>query len=132
MSKVTAEMLDVFTKGCWGPGAYSTGEYKSGFQALFDAKLISLPDDEAAIRESVVRECIGRLPSYTQCQPELGFITASNKMLERCHEALQSLLPTKDRAKELADEWAETYGTSPEEKAAGLDAIRWLIEREGV
>lgn len=125
MSKVTDEMVRVFSS------AVSGGSIKDGFQALFDAKLISLPVDEAAIRESVVREAAEKLRhliSYVGAKGEW-----EGGVLDAIHELEKSFLPTKDRAEELAKKFLATdkWGDSPSLTEDLADAFRWLIEREG-
>ena len=125
MTQVTDEMLDVFAKACWGQNGYPADEYKAGFQALLDAKLISLPVDESSIRESVVREAMALfecLPNHHYSGPGI------------C-AALQSLLPAQDRAEELAEAFYRAeYKTEPYPDHLGelVTFARWLIEREGV
>lgn len=118
MSQVTDEMVRVFSS------AVSGGSIKDGFQALFDANLISLPVNEAAIRESVVREAM----ALFECLPNHHYNGPS------IHADLQSLLPTKDRAEELVDAYCSeklNYTPNSEERRSLLKTFRWLIEREG-
>ena len=122
MSKVTDEMMRIFHKGSglhWN--------VKAGLQALFDAKLISLPVDEAAIRESVVRECI----EVAQDAVNVGgpFIHAAASVKKYMEDAL---IP-KDRAEELAEEFLATgtLGAEVNRRVDVTNAFRWLIEREG-
>ena len=124
MSKVTDEMVQAFNIACWDRQRDHLPDLRAGIQALFDAKLISLPVDEAAIRESVVRECIAAFDDVVGQVP-VTFVRGR----------LNTLLPTKDRAKELADEyWRETHGQDPRDGQMLVRAVnfaRWLIEREG-
>lgn len=127
MSKVTTEMVATAWNAYKDSRATPDMMFRTGLQALFDANLISLPVDRDRVREDVVRECLNALPKFND--PLLCYIGGEG-ILTQCHNSIARLLPTKDRAEELVEEWADAYGTSPEEKAAGLDAIRWLIARE--
>ena len=96
--------------------------------------------DEAAIRESVVRECYSAIPtrSYSEqyknnpSMPE--FADGYTAAIDDCRRAIEALLPTKDRAEELAEEFCAAtyeYGGMPKTKDLYAKAFRWLIEREG-
>lgn len=135
MTQVTDEMFRVFYEGYRdaGPEQFSLSSYKvrNALKYLFDAKLISLPVDEAAIRESVVRECIAALPEFNKNDRSAAPYRYG---VDACRVALQSLLPTKDRAEELAKEyWKQQLDYMPdrEEIKDLVAAFRWLIEREG-
>ena len=128
MTQVTDEMVEAFL--------FAHGGVRDGLQALFDAKLISLPVDEAAIRESVVREAIAMIPERVpQCNST--FDDAWNSVIDTLNREFQSLLPTKDRAKELAEayigecEVTKDHELDVNERMRVLHFARWLIEREG-
>lgn len=111
MSKVTDEMVQAFLN--------ATGDARGRLQVLFNAKLISLPVDEAAIRESVVREAIAMF-EYSDRYHYTGKAVCEN---------LRSILTPKDRAEELVMKFWESRN-GPEDVGM-IDFARWLIEREG-
>ena len=133
MSKVTDEMVQAFNIACWDQQRDHLPDLRAGIQALFDAKLISLPVDESAIRESVVRECIAALLRIvTNTIGGVGGADAlRNRTIEDCHRALQSLLPTKDRAEALHKEWVDSDAYAFGDQST-YGFARWLIEREVV
>lgn len=141
MSKVTEEIIRAFLEGASFGGSGARHVAITGIQALLDQKLlvdprnmdveafvqdgiISLPVNEAAIRESVVREAM----ALFECLPNHHYIGPS------IHADLKSLLPTKDRAEELVDAYCSeklNYTPNSEERRSLLKTFRWLIEREG-
>ena len=116
MTQVTDEMMRAFMCNRHG-GA------RGGIQALFDAKLISLPVDESSIRESVVREAM----ALFECLPNHHYSGPS------IHADLQSLLPT-DRAEELVARYIASDSSDhvPGTLIDPVKLTRWLIEREVV
>ena len=113
MGKVTDEMVQVFSSGIG---------VRHGLKSLFNANLIALPADESAIRESVVREAMALFDDKNAGWNGAGV-----------QKRLQSLLPTKDRAEELVQQWFDDGARMSKSEHDGAVAFaRWLIEREGV
>ena len=125
MTNVTDEMVEAFARRAVVFEEITDIDITVGLQALFDAKLISLPVDEAAIRESVVREAIAMF-EYSDRYHYTGKAVCEN---------LRSILTPKDRAEALHEQFMEEHPTCPGDwgwREHSLAFGRWLIERGGV
>ena len=92
---------------------------------------ISLPALLRTAREDAIRECIEVLPSLPPLSQPHWVLEDVYVHDRKCREALESLLPKPDRAKELVREWIkfDPVPYSPDE--AALRFARWLLTEKG-
>ncbi len=93
---------------------------------------VQLTPDQQDLRSAVIRECIAALPEYAG-EPIAGpfpMPLAAKKTLDGCRAALESLLPKPDRAKELVEEYRQTF-KHPDIVACCMDDelefAQWLV-----
>lgn len=122
MSKVTEEMVGLIEYEIGAGRGVRTDRIRTGLNILFNRELISLPVDAAKVREDAIKECLDKLKT--------SFHWYNSDDYNRTFSALQSLLPTKDRAEDRAEELAEEFMISGKYGESLAEAFRWLLDRK--